>query len=169
MGLDTDELELLDGTIVNYYFTCKREAWLYSHKIHADNWDENIIKGRSLSNTHTKKYNDIFSRLQFDKITKVNGHFEITEFKKSLKNPEAAKKQLLFYIYLLKQSIPKIKTIKGWIQSGKKRILVEVNDNVLNDLEQELREIVFFITSKKPPKPNYIKICDACAYRDYCY
>ena len=26
----------ITGTLVNYYVTCKREAWLYAHQIHAD-------------------------------------------------------------------------------------------------------------------------------------
>jgi len=33
--------DLITGTLIHYYATCKREAWLYSRKIHADQHDEN--------------------------------------------------------------------------------------------------------------------------------
>ncbi|HIP59851.1 MAG TPA: Dna2/Cas4 domain-containing protein, partial [Campylobacterales bacterium] len=39
--------ELISGTTVHYYVTCKREAWLYVHKISADQSDENILMGKA--------------------------------------------------------------------------------------------------------------------------
>jgi len=40
--------ELISGVIVHYYVTCKREAWLYSRKIHANQQDENVLMGKAL-------------------------------------------------------------------------------------------------------------------------
>jgi len=40
--------DLITGTLMHYYATCKREAWLYSRKIHADQHDENILMGKAL-------------------------------------------------------------------------------------------------------------------------
>ena len=39
----------ITGTLVNYYVTCKREAWLYAHHIHADQEDENVLMGKALA------------------------------------------------------------------------------------------------------------------------
>ena len=41
--------DIVTGTLVHYYVTCKREAWLYSRRIHADQWDENILMGKALA------------------------------------------------------------------------------------------------------------------------
>jgi hypothetical protein len=45
----TFDPSLITGTLVHYYVTCKREAWLYSRRIHADQWDENILMGKALA------------------------------------------------------------------------------------------------------------------------
>ena len=79
---------------------------LYAHNIHANQEDENMLMGKALADI---KENDLqefaFSNLKFDKLSKQHGHYLITEYKKSLKNPEAGKMQLLFYVYLLKTGL----------------------------------------------------------------
>ena len=87
----------ITGTLVNYYVTCKREAWLYGHNIHANQEDENMLMGKALADIKENGLQDFaFSNLKFDKLSKQRGHYLITEYKKSLKNPEAGKMQLLF-------------------------------------------------------------------------
>ena len=77
----------ITGTLVNYYFTCKREAWLYAHQIHADQEDENVLMGKALADIKESDLQDFaFSNLKFDKLSKQRGHYLITEYKKSLKN-----------------------------------------------------------------------------------
>jgi len=66
-----------------------------------------------------------FSHLKFDKIGKQRGHYLITEYKKSMKNPDAAKMQLLFYMYQLKTSL-KLKEINGKVISEKKLCMLRV-------------------------------------------
>lgn len=163
------EIDELSGTVVNYYFTCKREAWLYHHKIHPDNWDDNIIVGRALADSESKKHKNVFDYLHFDKIKNKNGHFEVTEFKKSLKNSLSAEKQLLFYIYLLHKAIPKLKIVTGYIQSGKKRHKIEVSDDILKSFSLELYELFLVVKSEHPEKEIFKKICKKCAYYDYCF
>ena len=166
--ISNENLELLNGTIVNYYFSCKREAWLMFHNISADEWDENIIKGRALADKKDEKHN-FMEYLKFDKIEKKRGHFEVTEYKKSLKNPLAASKQLLFYIFLLKKAFPKLKIIKGYVKSKNKKIIVQVSEEILLNFEVELLQIVEYIQTEKPPVFEYKKLCNNCAYNNYCF
>jgi CRISPR-associated exonuclease Cas4 len=94
---------LITGTLMHYYATCKREAWLYSRKIHADQHDENILMGKAIAEIKEEQLNDFpFSNLKFDKIGKQRGHYMVTEYKKSMSNKEGAKMQLLFYMWQLK-------------------------------------------------------------------
>jgi len=59
-------------------------------------------------------HNFPFSNLKFDKIGKERGHYVVTEYKKSMSNPQGAKMQLLFYMWQLKTSL-KLKVINGYI------------------------------------------------------
>lgn len=158
----------ITGTLVNYYVTCKREAWLYAHQIHADQEDENVLMGKALADIKESDLQDFaFSNLKFDKLSKQRGHYLITEYKKSLKNELAGKMQLLFYIYLLKTGL-NLKEVKGKLISGKKVILVEDTSKNFALVEKILSEISALANLEKPPKFTQSKFCQNCAYHDYC-
>ena len=158
----------ITGTLVNYYITCKREAWLYAHQIHADQEDENVLMGKALADIKESDLQDFaFSNLKFDKLSKQRGHYLVTEYKKSLKNELAGKMQLLFYIYLLKTGL-NLKEVKGKLISGKKVILVEDSSENFALMEQILSEISALANLEKPPKFTSCKFCQNCAYHDYC-
>ncbi len=160
---------LITGTLINYYTTCKREAWLYSRRIHADQWDENILMGKALSQIKEEQLQNFpFSHLKFDKIGKQRGHYLITEYKKSMKNPDAAKMQLLFYMYQLKTSL-KLKEINGKVISGKKVIYVEGNEENLKKIDELIAEISEFLNTPKAPPFEKNRFCKNCGYRDYCF
>lgn len=159
---------LITGTLVHYYATCKREAWLYSRKISADQYDKNILMGKALSQIKEEQLQQFpFSQLQFDRIGKQRGHYQVIEYKKTMKNPEGAKMQLLFYMYQLKTAL-KLKSINGKVISGKKVIYVEGNDAAMIQMKALLNEMVLFIETPKPPLFHKIAFCKNCGYRDYC-
>ena len=158
----------ITGTLVNYYVTCKREAWLYAHHIHADQEDENMLMGKALADIKESDLQDFaFSNLKFDRLSKQRGHYLITEYKKSLKNELAGKMQLLFYIYLLKTGL-NLKEVKGKLISGKTVIAIEDNAENFTKIETILNSIAALVNELKPPKFSPQKICESCAYRDYC-
>lgn len=158
----------ITGTLVNYFITCKREAWLYAHHIHADQEDENVLMGRAIAEIKEQSLDDFaFANLRFDKLSKERGHYMVTEYKKSLKNPQAGKFQLLFYIYLLKTGL-NLKQIKGKLISGKKVILVDDSEENFKTMEEILDQIEKLINTKIAPKFEYKKICENCAYKNYC-
>ena len=161
---------LLTGTLIHYYATCKREAWLYSRKIHADQWDENILMGKALADIKEEQqlHNFPFSNLHFDKINKQKGHYLVTEYKKSMSNTEGAKMQLLFYMWQLKTSL-KLKEINGKIISGRTVIFVEGNEANMRMIEELIGEVSRFLERPTPPPFEKMKFCKGCGYRDYCF
>jgi len=160
---------LINGTLIHYYATCKREAWLYSRRIYPDEWDENIAMGRALAEIKEDQLHQFpFSQLKFDKIGKQRGHYLVTEYKKSMRNPEGATMQLLFYMWQLKTSL-KLKEINGKVISGKKVIFVEGNEENMKRIEALIGEIGEFLSTPAPPPFTPVKFCKACGYRDYCY
>lgn len=161
--------DLLSGTLIHYYVTCKREAWLYSRRIHADQWDENIAMGKAMAEIKEDQLHTFpFSQLKFDKIGKQRGHYLVTEYKKTLKNPEGAKMQLLFYMYRLKTAL-KLKQINGKVISGKTVLFIEGNEENMEKMSALIDEICTFLESNTPPPFVKIKFCKMCGYRDYCY
>ena len=71
----------ITGTLVNYYVTCKREAWLYAHHIHADQEDENVLMGKALADIKEQDLQEFaFGNLKCDKLSKQRGHYLITEY-----------------------------------------------------------------------------------------
>ncbi len=161
--------DLITGTLIHYYVTCKREAWLYSRKIHADQWDENIKMGKALAEIKEEQLHDFpFSNLKFDKIGKERGHYTVTEYKKSMSNPEGAKMQLLFYMWQLKTSL-KLKVINGKVFSGRTtHFFIEGNEANMKMMEELIEEISQFLEQSTPPPFKEIKFCNGCGYRDYC-
>ena len=163
------DFDLISGTLIHYYVTCKREAWLYSRKISANQDDENILMGKALAEIKEENLHQFpFSNLKFDRIGKQRGHYLVTEYKKSIKNPEGAKMQLLFYMYLLQKTL-KLKEINGKIISGKKVIYVEGSPKNFEKLESLLKEIKDFLQTSSPPLSKKIVFCKSCGYRDYCF
>ncbi len=161
--------DLITGTLINYYVTCKREAWLYSRKIYANQLDENISMGKALAEIKEEQLHQFpFSNLKFDKISKERGHYLVTEYKKSMKNPEAAKMQLLFYMWLLKNSL-KLKKINGKVISNKKVIFIKGTQENFEKIEQLIKEIKEFLKQKTPPPFKENRFCKKCGYRDYCF
>jgi len=81
MSLNYDR-ELITGVTVQYYVTCRREAWLFAHKIAPDQEDDNILMGRALARIQEEKQlaDFPFSNLKFDKIAKERGHYVVTEY-----------------------------------------------------------------------------------------
>ncbi len=160
--------ELITGTLIHYYTTCKREAWLYSRRIYANQEDENILMGKALAEIKEEQLHDFpFSNLKFDKIGKERGHYMVTEYKKSMSNIEGAKMQLLFYMWQLKTSL-KPKEINGKVISGRKVISVRGDKDNMSLMDSLIVEISKFLSQPNPPPFKKIKFCKGCGYRDYC-
>jgi len=161
--------DLITGTLIHYYATCKREAWLFSRKISADQWDENILMGKALAEIKEEQllHDFPFSNLKFDKIGKQRGHYMVTEYKKSMSNPDGAKMQLLFYMWQLKTSL-NLKVINGMIVSGRTKISVLGNEENMELISNFIDEVSQFVSQPKPPPFVENKFCKGCGYRDYC-
>ncbi|VIF96055.1 CRISPR-associated Cas4 family protein [Clostridioides difficile] len=161
----------ITGTLINYYFHCKRQCWLLGNRINLEENSENVKIGRLLHELKEEKskYKEIaIENIKIDKLTREY----LVEVKKSDADIEAVKWQVLLYLKKLKE--------KGIVRKGKiefieknktnKKIvfvdLSEVSEEQLISIE---REIVNLINSDKAPCPDLKKGCKKCAYYEYCY
>lgn len=87
----------ITGTIINYYFHCKRQCYLFANRINMEDNSEDVRIGRVLHEIRAKdgKNTEIkYDNMVLDKITDKY----IEEFKKSDADVQAARMQLLFYL-----------------------------------------------------------------------
>ena len=161
--------EQINGSLVNAYIICKRQAWLYAHQVHGDQENECLLMGKALALAQEKKnlHEYPFGNLVFDKLSKESGHYVVTEYKKSLKNVSAGEMQLLFYLYCLKKGL-NLKEVKGKLVCGKKTIPVDDSEENFKKMEQIIKEIIELVSQEKPPKFIPIRYCKTCSYQDYC-
>lgn len=163
-----DLLENVNGTLIWYYYICKREVWLIGHSIDADQENNFIVLGRHL---HEIFYKMEKKELLIDNVIKIDvlsTKKVIGEVKKSSKYLESAKMQLAFYLYYLKQ---KGISMEGelLIPEERKREKVVLTKELEKELEIAIDEIQKIIKMEKPPKPQKIPYCKNCAYKEMCW
>jgi len=158
------------GTLIWYYCVCKREVWLLSHGIEADQEHELLELGRIISESSYKrdKKEIEVDHVKADLIRKEEGQIIIGEVKKSSKYKEAATMQLLHYLNTLKQRGIEAKG-RLFFPEERKTIDVELNDKSRKKLEDMEIEILKIIYQEHPPKAVKKGFCNTCAYLEFCF
>jgi CRISPR-associated exonuclease Cas4 len=159
---------MINGTLVNYFFHCKRQCWLFYNRINMEDNSEDVRIGRVLHEIKNENESDIIDNIKVDKITSEY----VVEIKKSDADILAAKEQLIFYLYSLME--------KGIVRKGrlecieknkqnKKIHIIEPSEEEIKTKEKEYEKIRKFLELPIPPNPIHDKKCKKCAYYDYCY
>lgn len=157
------------ATLINYFIHCKTQCWLFGHRVNLEDNSEDVHIGKVLHEISEERVDEVaFENIKLDKITKEF----VIEVKKSDSDLEAAKWQLLFYLYKLKE-IGLIK--KGRLEvfekhkQSKKRFEVILDGMHERKLQELVKELERLLVLPKPPKPIYEKKCKKCAYYEYCF
>jgi len=159
---------MITGTVVNYYFHCKRQCWLFYNNINLEDNSEDVRIGRVLHEIKNEKSPDVIENIKVDQITDEY----IIEIKKSDSDLTASKEQLFFYLYsLMKKGIirkGKLECIEKNKQNKKIHVVVLEEEELISK-EKQYEEIIRFLESSAPPEPILDKKCKRCAYYDYCF
>lgn len=159
----------INGTLVNYYFHCKRQCYLHGNRLNLEDNSEVVKIGKTLHEVRQSKNSELeIDNIKIDKITKDY----LIEVKKSDADLEAAKWQLIFYLNILK--------IKGIERKGKleciernktknRIVYIELTDELVKELEKYINEIESLINSDSIPNVLNKPKCKKCAYYEYCY
>jgi len=160
----------VNGTLIWYYYICKREVWLMSRQLNPDEHDENVEWGRFLHEwRYAREKKELsFQNVKLDIVGERDGKLLVVEVKKSSSFAKSAKMQLLFYLWQLREA--------GVEASGelrfpeeKRREVVTLSEEALAELQQAEREIRRIVASARPPRPEKIWFCGKCAYREFCW
>lgn len=158
----------LNGTLINYYFNCKRKCYLSSCRLNLEDNSADVKIGKVLHELKQEKSK--LGELQIDniKIDQITDDY-IVEYKKRDSDIEAVKWQLIYYLYVLKN--------KGVIKKGKivfeeydekKTMYISLTKEIEEELLIVLKEVETLINGTVVPIFKEKKHCRKCAYYSYC-
>ncbi len=158
--------ENLTGTIINYYMHCKRQCWLFAHRINLEDNSELVKLGKAI---HEEKQTQ---EIEIDniKIDKISDEYLI-EIKKSDADINACKFQILFYLQKLKRKgidrKGRLEIIEKKTKSRKTHIYIldKETEKELNHIKELTIEL---LNQEKVPDFVRTNKCRNCAYYSYC-
>lgn len=154
----------LNGTLIQYFFHCKREFYLRYFGFKPE--DTELIRIGKLLHKQKELLELELDNIKIDNIkNKV-----IYEFKKRKSNEQGAYYQILYYMHILKnKNIPIKKGIIKFIENNRIKE-VELNDETEKDLMDIIEEMKSIIAAKESPQRLKLKkYCKGCSYFDYCW
>lgn len=162
----------ITGTIINYYFHCKRQCYLFANRVNLEDNSEDVRIGRVLHEIRAKDNKDTEVKYENIVLDKVSSKY-IEEYKKSDSDTEAAQMQLIFY---LKQLQDKGITKEGKLiyyeknkNKGKKTEIIKLDASNISKLNKCIEDIEQLVGQENVPDVEKDKKCKKCAYYDYCY
>ena len=157
-------------TLIWYYYICPREVWLMAHEINPEQDNPLVELGRIFhEHAYKREKKEISLKgMKLDLLKKGENDYIICEVKKSSRFELSAKMQLAYYLYKLKRIGIEAKG-ELLIPKEKKRIRIELNEELEKEIEKTVKNIKKIIAKEKPPPPRKIKYCRKCAYRYFCW
>lgn len=160
----------MNGTLVNYYFHCKRQCYLFGNRMNLEDNSEEVKIGKAIHEERAERENTeiAIENIRLDKLTAEY----LTEVKKSDADMEASKWQLIYYLKVLNEKGVIRKGRLEFIEknkSSKKTVIVELTDDIERELDMHIREIEELLGADEVPAVLNKPTCKKCAYYDYCY
>lgn len=160
----------INGTLINYYFHCKRQCYLYGNRLNLEDNSELVQIGRAIHEEKAQDYENTEIAIENIKLDRLTAEY-LTEIKKSDADEEAGKWQLYYYLKILKD---KGIIRKGRLEfqeknkSGKRTIILELGEREEKQLaiyQKEIEELL----RQQAPEAILEAHCKKCAYYEYCF
>lgn len=165
-----NETTKITGTLIWYYYICRREVWLMAHELNPETENPFLELGRLIQEESYAREKKEFKApgMKIDLLRKQDGQLVVGEVKKSSRFVQSATMQLAYYLWRLKQMGLEAKG-ELLIPKERKRIPVELTEELEQKLEEAFQEIEQIISKATPPSPVRITFCRNCAYREFCW
>lgn len=161
----------VNGTLINYYFHCKRQCYLHGNRLNLEDNSELVQIGRAIHEVKAQESEHTEIAIENIRLDKLTAEY-LTEIKKSDADMEAAKWQLYYYLKVLKE--------KGIVRKGRlifeeknkakqAAVILELDDVQEQKLERIQTEIEGLLLSDEVPKAEEKAGCKKCAYYEYCF
>lgn len=161
----------VNGTLINYYFHCKRQCYLHGNRLNLEDNSENVKIGKAIHEERSEKGKNTEITIDNIKLDKLTTEY-LVEVKKSDADVKAATWQLMYYLKVLKTKGIERKGKLEFIEknkSDKKIIIIELDEENEIRLDKYVKEIEELIINDKIPETLNKGKCKKCAYYEYCY
>lgn len=163
-----DDIEI-SGTMIEYYFICKKHLWLTLHNINMEYKSELVRIGKIIDETcygKNKKHINILDKINLDFI---DNHFIINEIKPSKYPKEYSKWQIKYYLYFLKKL--GVNNVKGKLVYPKIKTIIKIDLSESDEkcLLMVIKEIEKIKNMNVPPEGLSKSKCKNCSFFDLCY
>lgn len=161
----------INGTLINYYFHCKRQCYLHGNRLNLEDNSEQVKIGKALHEERAAVSENTEIAIENIRLDKLSSEY-LTEIKKSDADIEASKWQLLYYLSVLKLKGIERKGKLQFIEKNKgnsKIIYLELGEKEERELQQHIQEIKELLQSDIIPERINAGKCKKCAYYEYCY
>ena len=158
----------VNATIFYAYQVCPREAWLYFHHINPAQDHELLDLGRIV---HEFSYKRDRKEIFVDNLLKIDllrGEL-VAEVKRTSRHIRAARLQLAYYLYYLKNE--KGLEFDGVLLFPKERKTekVELTPELEGEVEGLMKEMMPVLKAEEPPRVKKIKHCKSCSFSELCW
>lgn len=161
----------VNGTLINYYFHCKRQCYLHGNRMNLEDNSEIVQIGKALHEEKADGNRNSEIEIENIKIDKLTADY-LTEIKKSDADEEAAKWQLYYYLLVLKSKGIERKGKLQFIEKNKsssKTVILELTPEIEEELKIHILQIEELLMQNEIPEPLNKAQCKKCAYYEYCY
>lgn len=161
----------VNGTLINYYFHCKRQCYLHGNRLNLEDNSENVKIGKAIHEERSENGKNTEITIDNIKLDKLTTEYLI-EVKKSDADVNAATWQLMYYLKVLRNKGIERKGKLEFIEKNKtdkKIVVVELDKENELKLDNYVDEINKLITSDEIPAVLNKAKCKKCAYYEYCY
>lgn len=160
-----------NGTLINYYFHCKRQCYLHGNRLNLEDNSETVKIGKAIheeKSADSKNSEIAIENIRIDKLTSEY----LVEIKKSDADVEACKWQLIYYLKVLRDKGIERKGKLEFVEKNKgnnKILYFELNDENLKQLDSYINKIENLLGQQDIPAVINKPKCKKCAYYEYCY
>ena len=161
----------INGTLINYYFHCKRQCYLHGNRLNLEDNSENVKIGKAIHEERSERGKNTEITIDNIKLDKLTTEY-LVEVKKSDADVTAAIWQLMYYLKVLKSKGIERKGKLEFIEknkSDKKIVIIELDEENEINLDKYVKEIEELISNDKIPEILNKGKCKKCAYYEYCY
>ncbi|MGQ9512233.1 CRISPR-associated protein Cas4 [Thermodesulfitimonas sp.] len=158
------------GSLVHAYVVCPRKAWLMSRQICPDEDHIYLQLGRLIqSQSYSRERKEIhLGHLALDLVRRGGQNLVVAEVKKSSRAVAAARMQLAFYLYELRQMGLAAQGELLFPEERRREPLV-LTDALAAEVAALKQKIQALLCQPVPPPPTRIPFCTRCAYSDFCW
>lgn len=158
------------GSLVQAYQICPRQAWLMSRQICPDEDNVYLQLGRLIgAQSFGRERKEVrLEHLCIDLVRRGGRDFVIGEVKKSSRAREAARMQLAFYLYELREMGMEAEG-ELLFPEERRRERVVLDESLARQVEELKARILALIAQDQAPLPEKIRFCGKCAYAEFCW